>query len=61
MKKNPMTPEEFERKMREISDEDENDTESAHRMMDSLMCSLLETLGYSDGVKVFCETYKWYA
>jgi len=56
-----MTPKEFKIKMQEIKDADDSDIESVHADMDALMCELLVELGYSDGVKVFEETDKWWA
>lgn len=63
-----MTPEEFAEKMRELAgDPDDNgyywpgDPEAAHHDMDDLMCEVLESLGYGEGVEIFRNTYKWYA
>ena len=61
MRKPPITPAEFCRKMKEIEDNDNLDTESAHGDADDLMCSLLEALEYDQGVKVFRGMDKWYA
>ena len=61
-----LTPEEFTKAMKDISDklvEDlpYYDEEDAHMEMDDLMCDLLRTLGYGDGVDVFENTDKWYS
>ncbi len=54
-----MTPEEFEVKMAQIFDE--GDTEEAHENADALMCEVLKSLGYGEGVEIFEEMPKWYA
>jgi hypothetical protein len=54
-----MTPEEFAEKMRVFADAD--DPEYSHIDADQLMCELLESLGYGDGVKIFREMTTWYA
>lgn len=46
-----MTPEEFKKRMIEISTE--TDTETRHVVADELMCEVLESLGYGEGVEVF--------
>lgn len=54
-----MTPEEFKNEMQKL---DENgDTEVSHSNMDDLMCDLLESLGYKEGIKIFKASEKWYA
>lgn len=35
--------------------------EEAHYKADVLMCELLTELGYSEGVEIFKEMYKWYS
>ena len=55
----PMTPEEFEKKMKECFDS--RDVEMNHADADDLMCELLENLGYEAGVKIFNSHAKWYA
>lgn len=52
--------------MRWISDRLEDpkfrgDKEDIHWQMDNYMLSVLEELGYEEGVKIFRETPKWYA
>ena len=61
MTKLPITPDEFLRRMNEIEDDNHLDTEQAHSEADELMCSLLETLGYDQGVKEFRSMDKWYS
>lgn len=55
---NPMTPEEFATKMREAECGDKEDT---HIAMDGIMCTLLRSLGYGEGIDIFNSTPKWYA
>lgn len=54
-----MTPDEFKEKMNLIVSK--KNIESGHVEMDSLMCDLLITLGYGEGVKIFDSVEKWYA
>ena len=64
-----LTPEEFAKAMKDISDKLVNppkycqyyDEEDAHVEMDDLMCDLLGSLGYRDGVSIFENTNKWYS
>lgn len=57
-----MNPQEFYKKMKRLrGNNDDYDEEATHKAMDNLMCEVLTELGYEDGVKVFKETYKWYA
>lgn len=64
-----LTPEEFAKMMKDISDKLVNppecrpyyDKEDAHIEMDYLMCDLLRSLGYGDGVDIFENTDKWWA
>ena len=64
-----LTPEEFTKAMKDISDKLANppkyrpyyDEEDAHMEMDDLMLDLLRSLGYGDGVDIFENTNKWYA
>lgn len=55
-----ITPEEFSRRMRKIYDECVG-SELAHIMMDNLMCEVLKSLGYKEGVDIFQSMSKWYA
>jgi hypothetical protein len=54
-----MTPLEFADKMREASRS--ADIEANHSIADDLMCELLRSLGYGDGIDIFEEMDKWYA
>ncbi len=54
-----ISPTEFLEEMRSLSYE--YDTEHEHLLADELMCKILESLGYAEGVKVFREMTKWYA
>lgn len=54
-----MTPEEFAEKMKALAAN--NDEEMFHICADGLMCELLASLGYSEGVDVFDKTPKWYS
>lgn len=61
-----LTPEEFAKAMKDISNKLANppkdlpyyDEEDAHMEMDDLMCDLLRSLGYGDGVDIFENTDK---
>ena len=53
-----MTPEEFAARMEDCG---KGDPEGDHSRADDLMCELLESLGYQDGVKLFRNMEKWYA
>lgn len=60
----PITPEEFERRMKEIKEtwyEKEGDKELAHRFADDLMTDVLNSLGYSEGILINESMMKWYA
>lgn len=56
-----MAPEEFTTRMRQISEEMGDDPEIAHGAADDLICDLLGSLGYTDGVAEFKNLSKWYA
>lgn len=56
-----LTPEEFKNAMALILDEYGRDPETAHRMMDELMATMLSSLGYKDGIDIFNRSMKWYA
>ena len=62
-----MTPEEFAKKMKKISDnlkyqnDAHYDEEVAHMRMDDLMSDLLRQLGYGEGIDIFENTNKWYS
>ena len=38
-----------------------DDEEVCHILMDNAMCDFLEGLGFTEAVKIFKETKKWYA
>lgn len=61
LKMDNIAPEEFYQKMIEIRKTEGFDEEDTHRCMDDLLCETLKQLGYSKGVEVFEDTYKWYA
>ena len=53
-----ITPEEFERRMKEIAKE--RNADDRHYKADCLMTDLLKELGYGDGIKVYDEFDKYY-
>lgn len=55
-----ITPEEFKEKMIKMATS-AGDPEIGHSMADELMCKILCSLGYGDGVKIFEEMDKWYS
>lgn len=54
-----MSPEEFYEKMKYCFNE--SDLGDAHVDADMLMCNVLESLGYGEGIKVFKSAEKWYS
>jgi hypothetical protein len=52
-------PKLFAEIMRQISQN--ADKEARHADADATMCTLLNELGYSEGVKIFQDMDKWYA
>ena len=54
----PLSPELFRAAMARASEEG---TEEGHERMDMVMVELLESLGYSEGCKIFRDAEKWYA
>ncbi len=57
-----MTPEQFRDRMKEIfAAGARGDREGQHMDADDLMCELLESLGYKEGVEIFRQADKWYA
>jgi len=60
-----ISPAEFERRMREISEFHHPgrscDPEWQHGMADDLMCAVLRELGYGAGVEIFVKMEKWYS
>lgn len=53
-----MTPEEFERKMKEIAKE--RHVDDRHYEANCLMANLLKELGYGNGIDVYDEFDKYY-
>lgn len=51
-----MTPSTFYARMQEIWENQNLTPQEQHAQMDALMCELLESLGYSDGIGVFEKT-----
>lgn len=56
-----MSPEEFSEKMWRIKIRRDSTPEENHGDADRLMCELLESLGYREGVRYFKEMEKWYS
>lgn len=56
-----MTPEEFKQKMIKLHEKHKDDEELAHMNMDALLCEVLESLGYAEGVAIYNSEPKWYA
>ena len=56
-----MTPEEFKEKMQAIADRGDTDPEINHVDADRLLCEVLESLGFGDGVAIFHGIMRWYA
>lgn len=56
-----MTPEEFKERMKKICESSDYNTEDRHVFADDLMCELLRSLGYGDGVEIFEAAPKWYS
>lgn len=64
MEVKPITPEEFERRMKKIKKtyyDEMGDIELAHRLADDLMTEVLNSLGYSEGLAVNKSMKKWWA
>ncbi len=61
-----MTPEEFKLAMAKTVGKTEvkdwyGAPEDYHKAADNLMCRVLRELGYSEGVKIFLKSERWYA
>lgn len=56
-----MSPEEFKEEMKNIENTFSDDPEERHYEMDDLMCRVLESLGYSEGIDIFTNSMRWYA
>lgn len=65
MEQEVMTPEQFAEKMRDLYNDSYNrkamGVVEAHEKADALMCELLRSLGYGEGVEIFEAADKWYA
>lgn len=59
MPQEAMKPEEFVRRMEEIASD--SDREGRHIDADNLMCDLLISLGYKEGIEKFIHMHKWHA
>lgn len=53
-----MTPEEFLTRMKELADREYVEIE--HETADALLCEVLTSLGYGEGVKVYNAMPKWH-
>lgn len=53
-----MTPEKFELEMNKLATSSNLDKEDRHRRMDALMCEVLRSIGYDDGIDIFEATSK---
>ena len=56
-----ISAEEFKNRMIEIKKQYARDPEKLHPLADDLMCDVLESLGYDEGIAVFNTMDKWYA
>ena len=61
-----MTPDEFKIKMSALirdarSTRYHNDVEVRHMAMDNLLCEVLKSLGYEEGIAIYKTTERWYA
>ena len=56
-----LSPEEFHKRMCQIEEEYEGDTEMLHKHWDIELANLLCTLGYSEGIEVYKKPTLWYA
>lgn len=56
-----LSPQEFEHIMKITKRRYKDDPEECHMHMDSIMGTMLEDLGYGEGVKVFDSVMKWYS
>lgn len=55
------TPLEFLKEMQDIESDKDAGQDDRHRWADTVMCDLLRSLGYGEGVEVFEKMKKWYA
>lgn len=56
-----MTPDEFIIELQKIWLRYGKDLERAHIVADGLMCNILDSLGYTEGVEFFNNCNKWYS
>lgn len=56
-----MTQEEFKDAMGLINEEYNDNNEDKHVHMDNLMCELLSSMGYEEGIDIFRDADKWYS
>jgi len=66
MAQHVLSPEEFSIAMMQIENGEAYhgryyDGESQHQDADKLMCGVLRSLGYGDGVDIFEKMHKWYS
>lgn len=54
-----LKPEAFKNRMLTLSAMD--DKERMHQLMDDMMCEVLQSLGYDEGIRIFLNTPKWWA
>lgn len=59
-KEKPLTPEEFKEAIKKEI-ETNGDEEGRHSTLDRMLCDLLTSLGYGEGVKLYDDADKWYA
>ena len=52
----PMGPEVFKSAMEELAESNSLTKDARHKEMDSLMCKVLKSIGYGDGVDIFKKT-----
>lgn len=55
-KLDPMDPEAFKSTMKELAASNSLTKNARHKEMDSLMCKVLKSIGYGDGVDIFEKT-----
>lgn len=64
MTNTPMPPEEFKQLMADTYHkywEIDMDEETVHWKMDEILCDLLRSLGYGEGIDIFDKTPMWYS
>ena len=54
-----MSPAEFAERLREI--DKDSCVEEFHIEADKIMCEILESLGYGEGIKIFKDHERWYS